>query len=173
MRLPLCCSKDKQIVVAVGGVKNSGKTTLITKLIPELRERGYQVATIKHDGHEFEGDVEGTDTYKHSKAGAYGTAIFSKGQFVIRKQSTVTEQELLLMFPEADIIILEGFKHSTYPKVEVIRQENSTESVCNRNGLFAIVTDTDLEIPGIKTIQINDIKNVADSILEYFMKRDN
>lgn len=161
-----------QMVVAVSGIKNSGKTTLITKLIPLLMERGYKVATIKHDGHEFEGDVKGTDTYQHSNAGAYGTAIFSNGQFMLRKQIKVTEQELIGMFPEADIIILEGFKHSTYPKIEVIRKGNSAESVCNREGLFAIVTDTECQIPGIKMIQLNDIKKVADSILEYFMKRE-
>lgn len=172
MRLRLYCSKRMQMVVAVSGIKNSGKTTLITKLIPEFRERGYKVATIKHDGHEFEADVKGTDTYQHSNAGAYGTAIFSNGQFMVKKQVAVTEQELICMFPEADIIILEGFKNSTYPKIEVIRKGNSTDSVCNREGLFAIVTDTECLIPGIKKIQMNDTKKAADSILEYFMNRE-
>ena len=167
----MCCSNKKQIIVAVSGVKNSGKTTLITNLIPEFNQRGYQVATIKHDGHEFEGDVVGTDTYKHSKAGAYGTAIFSKGQYVLKKQQEVSEQDLIPMFPEADIIILEGFKYSAYPKVEVIRKGNSTQSVCNREGLFAIVTDTACEVPGITKIPLNDIGAIADRILEYFMKR--
>lgn len=55
-------------------VVNAGKTTLITRLLPVLTDYGLKVATVKHDGHEFEGDVPGTDTYRHMKAGAFGTA---------------------------------------------------------------------------------------------------
>lgn len=167
MKLQLCYCNTERRVVAISGVKNSGKTTLITKLIPILNDRGYQVATIKHDGHEFEGDVEGTDTYQHTKAGAYGTAIFSNGKFMVKKKQTVTEKELMDFFPEADMIILEGFKYSQYPKIEIIRSGNSNESVCNRNELLAIVTDTKLTLPGIKKIEINDIVAVADCIIEY------
>ena len=59
-------------------VVNAGKTTLITRLLPVLTDYGLKVATVKHDGHEFEGDVPGTDTYRHMKAGAFGTAVFYK-----------------------------------------------------------------------------------------------
>lgn len=165
-------SKKTQIIVAVSGVKNSGKTTLITKLIPEFKRRGLTVATIKHDGHEFEGDVEGTDTYKHSKAGAYGTAIFSNGQYVIRKQQQVTEHDLIPMFDEVDVILLEGFKNSTHPKVEVVRKGNSETAICNREGLLAIVTDTDCQVPGVPNIALNDVEKVADSIIEYYKRRE-
>ena len=59
-------------------VVNAGKTTLITRLLPVLTDYGLKVATVKHDGHEFEGDVPGTDTYRHMKAGDFGTAVFYK-----------------------------------------------------------------------------------------------
>lgn len=59
-------------------VVNAGKTTLLTRLLPVLTDYGLKVATVKHDGHEFEGDVPGTDTYRHMKAGAFGTAVFYK-----------------------------------------------------------------------------------------------
>ena len=62
--------KNTPFIFAISGYKNSGKTTLITKLIPELKQRGYRVAVIKHDGHDFEADVPGTDSYRHQKAGA-------------------------------------------------------------------------------------------------------
>ena len=82
-------------LIAVSGVKNSGKTTLITKLIPILKMYGLRVATIKHDGHDFEADVPGTDTHAHMQAGAYGTAVFSKTKYMIVKQEeAVTEREL-------------------------------------------------------------------------------
>lgn len=109
--------KKKPFVFAVSGYKNSGKTTLITKLIPALTKRGYRVAVIKHDGHDFESDVPGTDSYRHRQAGAYGTAVFSNKRFMVTKEcQKITEQELFLAFPEADIILIEGLKNSTYPK---------------------------------------------------------
>lgn len=99
------------------GYKNSGKTTLITKLIPILKKKGYRVATIKHDGHDFESDVPGTDTWKHKEAGAYASGIFSGSRFMISKECEDADIEMLAaFFPEADVILLEGFKNSELPK---------------------------------------------------------
>ena len=110
-------SKKMPFVFAVSGYKNSGKTTMVTRLIPELTKRGYKVAVIKHDGHDFESDVPGTDSYRHQKAGAYGTAVFSKNRFLVTKECQgITERELFAAFPEADIILIEGLKNSSYPK---------------------------------------------------------
>ena len=107
----------RPFVFAVSGWKNSGKTTMITRLVPELVRRGYKVAVIKHDGHDFESDVPGTDSYRHQKAGAYGTAVFSDHRFLITKEyQGITERELFAAFPEADIILIEGLKNSPYPK---------------------------------------------------------
>nr|WP_317379190.1 molybdopterin-guanine dinucleotide biosynthesis protein B [uncultured Faecalimonas sp.] len=107
----------KPLIFAVSGYKNTGKTTLIQKIIPLLTEKGYAVAVVKHDGHEFESDVPGTDSYKHQKAGAYGTAVFSGNQFLVTKRiQEVTVEMLLSFFPEADIILIEGMKDSDYPK---------------------------------------------------------
>lgn len=103
-------------IFSVRGLKNSGKTTLITSLIPELKSRGYQVAVIKHDGHDFESDVPGTDSYRHQEAGAYGTAVFSDHRILVTKQCQGTAvEDLISAFPEADIILIEGLKHSSYP----------------------------------------------------------
>lgn len=107
----------KPLIFAVSGYKNTGKTTLIQKIIPLLTEKGYAVAVVKHDGHEFESDVPGTDSYKHQKAGAYGTAVFSGNQFLVTKRiPEVTVEMLLSFFTEADIILIEGMKDSDYPK---------------------------------------------------------
>ena len=121
---PICvrCSSTMRVIVvmhtsAATMKKNSGKTTLVTKLIPLLAQRGCLVATVKHDGHDFEPDVPGTDSFRHRKAGAYGTAVFSDHRFLVTKECEgITEQELFLHFPEADIILVEGLKHSSYPK---------------------------------------------------------
>lgn len=132
----------KQFILAVSGVKNSGKTTLITKLLPELKKRGLRVAVIKHDGHDFEADVPGTDSWKYAQAGADGTCVFSSGKHMIIKYASVPSVvELIGAFPEADLILLEGFKYSEYPKFEVVRKGNSSESVCDPKYLLGIVTD--------------------------------
>ena len=101
---------------AIKGYKNSGKTTLIEQLLPLLTAKGWKVAVIKHDGHDFEGDVPGTDSYRHKAAGAYGTAVFSSKRLLIQKEiENIDEKALARAFPEADIILLEGFKNSSYP----------------------------------------------------------
>lgn len=109
--------RKQPYVFAISGYKNSGKTTMITRLLPELKRRGYRVAVVKHDGHDFESDVPGTDSWRHQKAGAYGTAVFSKNRILITKEwEDANEKMLFQAFPEADIILLEGMKHSSYPQ---------------------------------------------------------
>lgn len=166
-------NRNRPVLIAVSGVKNSGKTTLIEKIIPKLTEQGLKVATVKHDGHDFEGDVEGTDTYKHKRAGAYGTAIFSKNKFmIIKEQKDTQENELIEYFKEADIILLEGFKNSDYPKLEIVRKGNSENSVCKKETILALVTDTVIENihkkDKIKILDLNDIDGIADFLLEYY-----
>ena len=170
-------AQKKQFILAVSGVKNSGKTTLITALLPELSKRGLKVAVIKHDGHEFEADIPGTDTWKFGKAGAYGTVVFSDTKYMMVKYQPVpSEKELTACFPEADIILLEGFKYSEYPKIEVVRKANSSRSVCDPKFLLGIVTDLSRETLGIeKCVQdeaeipffdLNETESLADWILQ-------
>lgn len=110
-------SAVKPVIYAISGYKNSGKTTLMTRLVAELVRRGLRVATIKHDGHDFQPDVPGTDSFRHREAGAYGTAVFSNHRFLVTKTwEQPDESALIAAFPEADVILLEGFKHSSYPK---------------------------------------------------------
>lgn len=73
-------------VCAVCGVKNSGKTTLIEKLIREYTARGVRTAVIKHDGHDFACDIPGTDSSRFYEAGAYGTAVFSDNRIFVHRQ---------------------------------------------------------------------------------------
>ena len=134
--------EKRPFLFAVSGVKNSGKTTLITKLIPIFVKYGLKVASVKHDGHDFDADVPGTDSYRHMKAGAYGTAVFSASKYmVVKKQEHTTEEQLVRLFPEADLILLEGFKKSPYPKIEIVRKGNSKAPVCTDESLTAVAAD--------------------------------
>lgn len=163
--------KNKPVLIAVSGVKNSGKTTLIEKLIPKLNSEGLKVATVKHDGHDFDADIEGTDTFKHRKAGAYGTAIFSKNKFmIIKEQKNTYENELISYFNDCDVILLEGFKFSDYPKIEMVRKGNSSESICKKENLLAVVSDIE-ELKSnnhdLRVIDINDIDSIVELLIDY------
>ena len=136
-------------VLAVSGLHNSGKTTLLEKLLPALRSRGLKVGIIKHDGHDFTPDVPGTDSYRLREAGADGVAVYS-GQ-------RLTEQDLLALFERHgyDLVLLEGFKDSGWPKIEVVRKEISDTPVSFQP--LAVVGD----IPGAD-FGLEDAQALAD-----------
>ena len=160
-------------VVAVSGVKNSGKTALISAMIPLLAAAGVKTAVIKHDGHSFPPDSPGTDTDKHLSAGACGTAIFDSGKFKLVRPVPVEAEALIPLFPDADLILLEGFKHSRWPKLELVRTGNSSAPVCPPDTLLALVTDLPLTCPGVPTIPFGDARAAADVILTYMHRREN
>ena len=128
--------KNAPTVLAVSGVKNSGKTTLIEALLPRLTALGLKTAVVKHDGHSFTPDTPGTDTFRFFQAGACGTAIFDSEKYSLARAVTMTEGQLVAMFPEADLVLLEGFKNSAYPKLELI----SETPVCDPETCLAYVS---------------------------------
>ena len=133
-------------MIAVCGVKNSGKTTLIERLLPKLSALGIKTAVIKHDGHDFEADVPGTDSYRHFAAGACGVAVYSSEKVsIVRRTANATAQKLAECFPEADMILCEGQKNSDMPKLEVVRRELSTRPVCQGREVLGYVTDVPLK----------------------------
>ncbi len=154
-------------VIAITGVKNSGKTTLVVKLVQALVARGLAIATIKHDAHQFEPDVPGRDSFRHRAAGAYGTAVFDKDKSMVIKDGQQTIEGLIAMFPEADIILLEGAKETAWPKIEIVRHGNSTAPVCDPKTLIGLVTDLPISLPCIPTFGLEDIGKLADLIVEY------
>lgn len=163
----ICSEKTEQITVSVCGVKNSGKTTLLTGLVKELAGRGKKTAVIKHDGHDFSCDIPGTDSYQLKEAGAYGTAVFSDSRIFIHKTGTKGRLEgLIRMFPEADVILIEGMKEEGLPKIEVIREGVSAHPVSNPEGRFLIVTDRNPEGYREETAGFEEIERIADRILQ-------
>lgn len=158
---------DCPIIIAVCGVKNSGKTTLLAGIVKELTKRGKKTAVIKHDGHDFSCDIPGTDSYILKEAGAYGTAVFSDSRIFVHKTGTgEREEELIEMFPEADVILIEGMKEKCFPKIEVIREGISSCPVSNREGRFLIVTDRKQADYGEETAGFEELGLIADKILK-------
>ena len=143
-------------VLAVSGVHNSGKTTLLEKLLPVLRSRGL----IKHDGHDFTPDVPGTDSFRLREAGAEGVAVYSGTRYLLTEEFRLTEQDLLALFERHgyDLVLLEGFKSSGWPKIEVVRREIADAPVSFQP--LAVVGD----IPGAD-FGLEDIQPLADWII--------
>lgn len=140
--------KHNPCVVAVSGVKNSGKTRLITQLVPELTARGLRVAVIKHDGHRFEADRPGTDSHAYLTVGAVGTAVFDGEKYQLIRRTHIDENALLAQFPDADLVLLEGFKHSRWPKLELFRSGISEGAVCHSYTRLAFIADAAPPEPG-------------------------
>ncbi len=149
-------------VIAVSGVKNSGKTGLIERLLPALCARGLRVATVKHDGHRFEPDRPGTDSFRHLEAGALGAAVFDGEKYQLVRRAAVDERFLIAQFPEAELILLEGFKASPWPKLEVVRAAVSDRPVCSPVTRLALVTDCAPDAPGCPVFGFEDIPALAD-----------
>lgn len=157
----------RPVMIAVSGLKNAGKTSLIVAMLPYLTAAGLKVATIKHDGHSFPPDPKDTDTGKHLSAGACGAAVFDSQKYKIIRYGPVDEKILAACFPEADLILLEGFKHSNWPKLEVVRGD--AEPVCNPDTLLALVSDQNITLPGVPTIPPDGVA-AARVILDYLGK---
>ena len=157
---------ERPVILAVSGVKNSGKTTLIERLIPLLAKKGIRTAVIKHDGHSFTPDTPNTDSYRFFSAGACGTAVFDGEKFSLTRRTSITEKELIALFPDADLILLEGFKGSEYKKLELVRAGVSSEPVCDSSTCIALVTDLELAVE-LPLFHPDAVEDIAAFIAEY------
>lgn len=164
-------------IVSIVGKSDSGKTTLIEKIVPELGRRGYRVATVKHDVHGFEVDKEGKDSWRHRKAGAHTVVISSPDQIAVIRN---VERDLNLaelrerFIDDVDIILSEGFKKDCQPKIEVFRKETHRELLCSEeDNLVAVVANQRFHLP-VPCLDLDDAKGVVDLIEERFLeKREN
>ena len=158
-------------IVSIVGNSNSGKTTLIEKLVRELKNRGYRVATVKHTPHGAAFDQPGKDSWRHLQAGSEATLISSPDRVALIKPvpSGVKLDEVLRLFGEDyDIILAEGFKRGNAPKIEVHRRESGPLLGSIRK-LFAIATDEPL-VTKARQFSLEDIKGLADLLEAGFLK---
>lgn len=160
-------------IVSIVGKSDSGKTTFIEKLLPELVRRGYRVATVKHDVHGFEVDREGKDSWRHKQAGAHTTVISSPQKVAlirdVEKDLTLAElREKLIQ--DVDLILSEGFKKDAQPKIEIFRTEKHKELLCTKeDNLVAIVSDKEFDV-GVPCFSLDDAQGVADFVEKKFIK---
>lgn len=153
-------------VVSVVGYGNSGKTTLLVKIIKELKARGYSVATIKHHHGDFEIDKPGKDTWRHREAGADTVVLASPAKVAVIEQTKqeLSLDEIIAKITGVDIIITEGFKKENKPKIEVFRSEVHTELITPKEQLLAVASD--ISHPGIPVFGLDDAPGLVDFLLE-------
>ena len=166
-------------VKAVSFVAKSGtgKTTLLEKVIPRLKERGYRVGAIKHDAHRFDIDHPGKDSHRLTSAGADVMLISSPEKLALVKTNTASPpaiaEILATYFTDVDIVLTEGFKQGFLPKIELHRKERSATLICRGAEhdpmLLAVASDEPLELD-VPVLDLNDAGAVADFIEERFLK---
>ncbi len=149
----------------VVGRKKRGKTTLVEKLIPEFKSRGYRVGSIKYTTGDHIFDVPGKDSFRHAQAGAESTLILSPGKvafFSDRLPGKDVDEVLAFLFGSMDLIIGEGFRDSPYPKVEVMdTSRDRTPSCSAKQNLRAIVCDGSIDSP-VPVFSPSRIKELVD-----------
>jgi molybdopterin-guanine dinucleotide biosynthesis adapter protein len=160
-------------IISIVGKSDSGKTTLIEKLVPELTHRGYRVATVKHDVHGFEVDREGKDSWRHKQAGAH-TVIISSPQKIalirdVEKDSTLDEIRRRWV-QDVDLLLSEGYKKDVQPKIEVFRKEKHKKLLCTKkDNLVAIVSNRKFNV-GVPCFHLEDMKGLSNFIEKEFLK---
>lgn len=159
--------------VACSGV---GKTTLLTQLIPLLKERGIRVAVIKHAHHRFDIDHEGKDSYRFRKSGADQIVIAAGHRMAwIREFPQPTEEPDLkqaiaaLDNEELDLILVEGFKFESYPKIEIRRTGVDCEPLYPADeNIVAVVSDKkpgELDVPWVDLNRVDEIAEFVEGWL--------
>ncbi|PLX39167.1 MAG: molybdopterin-guanine dinucleotide biosynthesis protein B [Hyphomicrobiales bacterium] len=162
-------------VIGVTGWKNSGKTTMVVGIVGELTRRGYRVSTVKHAHHAFDVDHEGTDSYRHRGAGAGEVALVSGYRWVLMHENRENEEEpglgdFLPRFAPCDVVIVEGYKRESYPKLEVRRLEASRNDplALTDPTVFAIASDHAVDDTDKPVFSLDDIGAITDFIIETF-----
>jgi molybdopterin-guanine dinucleotide biosynthesis protein B len=160
-------------IISIVGKSDSGKTTLIEKLVPELTRRGYRIATVKHDIHGFEVDREGKDSWRHKQAGAHTVVISSPEKVALIRD---VEKDLTLeeirdkLIQDVDLILSEGYKKDVQPKIEIFRKEKHKELLCTKeDNLVAVVSDKKFRV-GVSCFFLDDVRGVADFIEKKYLQ---
>ncbi len=161
-------------IVCIVGKSDSGKTTLLEKIVKDLTSRGYKSATIKHDAHSFEIDHEGKDSWRHKQAGAAMSIISSPSKLALVADTDhdLTLSEIRDIYIRGtDLIITEGYKREHHPKIEVFRREMHRELLCSDDkNLIAIAGNPTTAPSQIPIFDLEDVTPLCDFIEERFLR---
>ena len=143
---------------------------MIERVIPQLVQAGYKVATVKHAGHGFDLDTEGKDSWRHKRAGASSVMVLSKGSMAmfadVPDLLSVEAVRDRFLDDTYDLIIAEGWKHENYPKIVIIREQIG-EIPVSEEGLLAVVSDKPMDL-SVPLFGLDDVVGVAGLIMKQF-----
>lgn len=168
----------KHKVFGITGWKNNGKTTMTERIVKELTTRGYKIATLKHAHHDFDIDVEGTDSWRHRKAGAQEIAVVSSQRFAfIHENNGDNEPDIAVIlshFSPCDLILVEGYKHGQHDKLELRREggKRGKNLSLDDRSIVAIASDREHSDEKLPVFNIDDIVSIA-NFIEKHMKLKN
>lgn len=174
---PLPCGEGTPpFVVGVAGWKNSGKTTLVERLVGELVRRGYRVSTVKHSHHDVRNETEGTDSARHLRAGAQAVALVSPRRWtLLRAGGDIAWHDepepplaaLIASLAPADVVIVEGMKRAPIPKIEVRRtgQGEGPPLAGDDPLVFAVAADHAVTAVPVPTFSLDDVAGLADALI--------
>lgn len=157
-------------VFGITGWKNSGKTLLVVRLVEEFSRRGFRVSTVKHAHHNFDIDKEGADSYRHRQAGAGEVALVSGRRWALMHELRDEEEPALSAILDrlapCDLVLIEGYKRESHPKIEARRLESSGSEPLSDNdpAILAVASDHDVADKRLPVFQLDDISAIADFI---------
>ncbi len=169
-------------VLGFAAYSGTGKTTLLVNLIPLLKQHGLEVGVIKHAHHTFEIDQVGKDSYKIRKAGASQMLIGSKERWALMVEQKETDQTMRLQeyishldHTKLDLILVEGFKPESIPKIELYRPSLGNPLLCKSDeSIVAIATDADItEELNLTVLDLNNHAEIVQFIIETFFSKHN
>ncbi|MDR0906124.1 MAG: molybdopterin-guanine dinucleotide biosynthesis protein B [Oscillospiraceae bacterium] len=150
-------------VISFVAYSGTGKTTLIEKLVAELKARGLRVAVIKHDAHDFDVDKSGKDTWRFTQAGADVVAIVNATHAAVMENRPVTFEDLVAKITDVDIIITEGWKTGDVPKIALRRAATGNGFPEDLTNVVAFISDTPVESE-LPRFDFTDVSEIADFI---------
>ncbi|WP_155837058.1 molybdopterin-guanine dinucleotide biosynthesis protein B [Aneurinibacillus terranovensis] len=153
-------------ILQVVGYSNSGKTTLVSKLIRELTIKGLSVGSLKHDAHDFEIDHPGKDTWKHREAGAKVVGITSATKAAVIFQQKKSIVEMLPFYYGLDLLIIEGYKFADYPKIVVVRTPEHEQLLTDVTNVLCVAAWNPLPDCGHRRYSINDTAGITGEVLD-------
>jgi molybdopterin-guanine dinucleotide biosynthesis protein MobB len=163
-------------VIGLCAYSGTGKTTLLTQLIPLLKKQHLRIGVVKHAHHKFDIDHPGKDSYEFRQAGAEQVAVASKNRIAWIKElkDNKDEPELseaisALDTNDLDLVIVEGFKRENFPKIELHRASLGKPLICTQDkNIIALATDTPVLLTSPpQLLDLNDINEIAEFIISY------
>ena len=164
---------DHPPAVSIVGRAKSGKTTLIEKLIPQLKRQGLRVGTVKHHAHPgFEIDYPGKDTWRHAQAGSEHVVIAAPDKMasIVLLPTPLSLSEILTGMRDVDLVLTDGYRQAQNPRIEVLRGAISHQLLCEPEELIAIASDIELHV-GPPWYSLDDAAGLAELILTQILGR--